>query len=430
MLNRPLKYCTMMPKVDLNQTYLFVRLHSDALWPQKSKNFFHRKERHTLWRRLFAASFFQAYQTEVSFQQTRLLCPTQQSLHHLRSDLCTDLSNHPWIRQDRDNPSSETQWSLSVPYRSAEISRSDNPTAISSENGTAVFAETPAASRQTALDDDAQTFSACTYHLRYGLNGPGSLRQTGDGQHRIQSKEAWQAVVPSSRLLQRHHQGLLHGELRPGDAHTATGVLDLMEASFAKVSSSVKVIIRADKGFFDHKTVEYLESKNALFAIVARLTPPIKRTLAGLSYCRYSSGIETAELMRPIKAGHKEHRFVVIRRPIPDDLSEQLSLFTPGEVQLSGHRDKPNADAPQHLEVLQWPGWHRTHYQRTQGRLPFGQDTDKALHSQRSVFSYSAVFVQPDQLVQASLFAKGCPKRDAQHFTIGPATNPRRAGQI
>lgn len=161
-----------------------------------------------------------------------------------------------------------------------------------------------------------------------------------------------------------------HGELRPGDAHTATGVLDLMEASFAKVSSSVKVIIiRADKGFFDHKTVEYLESKNALFAIVARLTPPIKRTLAGLSYCRYSSGIETAELMRPIKAGHKEHRFVVIRRPIPDDPSEQLSLFTPGEVQLSGHRDKPNADAPQHLEVLQWPGWHRTHYQRTQGAI-------------------------------------------------------------
>ncbi|MFY9268507.1 MAG: IS1380 family transposase [Candidatus Manganitrophaceae bacterium] len=122
-----------------------------------------------------------------------------------------------------------------------------------------------------------------------------------------------------------------HGELRPGDAHTATGVLDLMETSFAKVPSSVKVIIiRADKGFFDHKTVEYLESKNALFAIVARLTPPIRRTLAGLSYRRYSSGIETAELMRPIKAGHKEHRFVVVRRPIPDDPSEQLSLFTLG----------------------------------------------------------------------------------------------------
>jgi hypothetical protein len=122
------------------------------------------------------------------------------------------------------------------------------------------------------------------------------------------------------------------GELRPGDAHTATGVLDFLEASFAKVPPSVKVIIiRADKGFFDHKTVEFLESKDALFAIVAKLTPPIKRKLAGLLYRRYSSGIETAEFMYPIKADHKEYRFVVIRRPIPEDPSDQLTLFTLGK---------------------------------------------------------------------------------------------------
>lgn len=121
-----------------------------------------------------------------------------------------------------------------------------------------------------------------------------------------------------------------HGELRPGDAHTATGVLDFLKASFTKVPPSVKtIIIRADKGFYDHKTVEYLESENILFAIVARLTPPIKRKLAGLSYYRYSSGIETAEFRQPIKAGHKEYRFVVIRRPIPEeDSSQQLTLFT------------------------------------------------------------------------------------------------------
>jgi hypothetical protein len=124
-----------------------------------------------------------------------------------------------------------------------------------------------------------------------------------------------------------------HGELRPGDAHTAAGVLDFLKASFAKVPPSVKaIIIRADKGFYDHKTVEYLESENVLFAIVARLTPPIKRKLAGLSYYRYSSGIETAEFRQPIKAGHKEYRFIVIRRPIPEeDSSQQLTLFTLGK---------------------------------------------------------------------------------------------------
>lgn len=123
-----------------------------------------------------------------------------------------------------------------------------------------------------------------------------------------------------------------HGELRPGDAHTATGALDFLKASFVKVPSSVKVIIiRADKGFYDYKTIEYLETENALFAIVARLTLPIKRKLAGLSYRRYSSGTEAAEFRHSVKAGHKEYRFIVIRRPVPEDPSDQLTLFTLGK---------------------------------------------------------------------------------------------------
>lgn len=123
-----------------------------------------------------------------------------------------------------------------------------------------------------------------------------------------------------------------HGELRPGNVHAATGTIELLDASFAKVPPSVKrVFIRADKGFFDHKTVEYLASKKAFFVIVARLTKPIKRKLSGLSYHVHSSGIETAEFRYPVKAGHKEYRFIVIRRPIPDDPTDQLSLFSMGK---------------------------------------------------------------------------------------------------
>ena len=44
-----------------------------------------------------------------------------------------------------------------------------------------------------------------------------------------------------------------HGELRPGNAYTSSGTLELLEASFTKLPKSVKVVkIRADKGFFDH----------------------------------------------------------------------------------------------------------------------------------------------------------------------------------
>jgi hypothetical protein len=123
-----------------------------------------------------------------------------------------------------------------------------------------------------------------------------------------------------------------HGELRPGDTHTATGTVELLKVSFAKLPPSVKiVIIRADKGFYDHETIEYLESNKALFVIVAKLTAPIKREISTLSYQVHSSGLETAEFMYQPTRWKKEYRFVVVRRPIPEDPTEQLTLFSMGK---------------------------------------------------------------------------------------------------
>ena len=101
-----------------NRTYFLMRLYSHAPWPQKSQNFFHRQERHTLWRDLFAASLLKRIKLKSLFSK--------------------------------------------------------------------------------------QFFFVC-------FNGI--------------TKDYW------------------HGELRPGDAHTATGVLDFLEASFAKVPPSVKTVI-------------------------------------------------------------------------------------------------------------------------------------------------------------------------------------------
>jgi hypothetical protein len=123
-----------------------------------------------------------------------------------------------------------------------------------------------------------------------------------------------------------------HGELRPGDTYTSTGILELIEACFEKLPPSVKVvIIRADKGFYDHKTVEYLESRKAFFAIVAKVTKPIKAKLTSLSYKKYKSGIEVSGFDYQPRGWKREYRFVVIRRPIPEEPSEQLSLFSMGK---------------------------------------------------------------------------------------------------
>jgi hypothetical protein len=122
-----------------------------------------------------------------------------------------------------------------------------------------------------------------------------------------------------------------HGELRPGDAHTASGTLDLLAACFAKNLAGVRVrIVRADKGFFDHKLVEWLEGRRARFVIVARLTPPIKRKLAHLRYVSPSPGVEVAEFRYQPTRWPRPYRFVVIRRPQPEEPTSQLTLFKLG----------------------------------------------------------------------------------------------------
>lgn len=122
-----------------------------------------------------------------------------------------------------------------------------------------------------------------------------------------------------------------HGELRPGDAHTATGVVALLKACFAKRPAGARsIIIRADKGFYDRALVDWLEAQKAGFVIVAKLTGPIKRKLAHLRYTTPSPGVEVAEFRYQPTRWSRSYRFVVIRRPQPEELTEQLTLFKLG----------------------------------------------------------------------------------------------------
>jgi hypothetical protein len=123
-----------------------------------------------------------------------------------------------------------------------------------------------------------------------------------------------------------------HGELRPGDVHTSSGTLDLLAACFAKIPTRVPLtIVRADKGFYDHKLIEWLEARRARFVIVARLTPPIKRKLPHLRDGSPSRGVEVAEFRYQPTRWPQPYRFIVIRRPEPEDPTEQLTLFKLGK---------------------------------------------------------------------------------------------------
>jgi len=122
-----------------------------------------------------------------------------------------------------------------------------------------------------------------------------------------------------------------HGELRPGDVGTPRGALECAQACFRKTpQKGQRAILRADKGFFDHKLIDWVEEQGAGYVIVARLTPPIQRRLSGLRYHRSGWGVETATFRYQPHGWTRLARFVVIRRPQPEDSSEQLRLFQLG----------------------------------------------------------------------------------------------------
>ncbi len=126
-------------------------------------------------------------------------------------------------------------------------------------------------------------------------------------------------------------QDCWEGSYHPGDTHVSTITIPLLEHAFAKLPEPIREVrVRADGAFFDHKIVDFIEGKRAFYAIVARLTRPLKNRLSGLRYRRISSGVWAAEFRYCPHGWPGPRRFVAIRRPVPEEPSAQLHLFQMG----------------------------------------------------------------------------------------------------
>jgi hypothetical protein len=74
-------------------------------------------------------------------------------------------------------------------------------------------------------------------------------------------------------------------ELRPGNAGTWEGSVELMATCFVNVPPDIRELrVRADAGFGFNPVLEILEVRASQYAVVARLTQAFKRLLPGLRY--------------------------------------------------------------------------------------------------------------------------------------------------
>lgn len=132
--------------------------------------------------------------------------------------------------------------------------------------------------------------------------------------------------------FESHGQEFWHGSLRPGDAGSNTGARFLIKRILAKVPKHIhKARIRflMDSGFFSGALMHDLDEQGCMFTIVARDYPLYRSKAEEAGYKDLNHGWGVAEFKHKAQKWKKEFRFIVVRRPLPEDPEEakQLTLF-------------------------------------------------------------------------------------------------------
>jgi len=128
-------------------------------------------------------------------------------------------------------------------------------------------------------------------------------------------------------------QEFWHGSLRPGDAACSTGVIPFLQRCLAKAPMRIarsRIRVRADAGYFSGKLVHFLEKQGLGYVIVARGYRGIKEHAQATRFRKLHFGWEVGQFWYTPTRWKRRHRFVVVRRPLPEDPDEakQLTLFT------------------------------------------------------------------------------------------------------
>ena len=122
--------------------------------------------------------------------------------------------------------------------------------------------------------------------------------------------------------FEAHRQEFWHGSLRPGDAAANTGVVPFLRRCLAKAPGHMarrRIRVRADAGFFSGKLIGFLDQMGLGYAVVVRLYPGYRKKVCGLKFQKLNWGVEVSEFQHRPQHWKQAHRFVVLRRPIPDD---------------------------------------------------------------------------------------------------------------
>lgn len=128
-------------------------------------------------------------------------------------------------------------------------------------------------------------------------------------------------------------QEFWHGSLRPGNAASSTGAIPFIRICLLKVPQTIarnRIRFRMDSGFYGNRMIRFLDATGCGYVIVAKEYSNVKEKARACKFQCMGNGWEAGEFWARVH--HKSikiHRFVVVRRPIPENPEEakQLTLF-------------------------------------------------------------------------------------------------------
>ncbi len=130
-----------------------------------------------------------------------------------------------------------------------------------------------------------------------------------------------------------------YGSLKSGNVSQVKVARHIIKGCLAKLPYPIyRIRIRADAGFYSHRFIEdYLEKNGLFYTVEAQVKSRLITAMEKVKYSHYKSDWEVGEFTYQPSHWKNPHRFVVQRRPLPEDSDEraQLKLF---EMKNYGYR--------------------------------------------------------------------------------------------
>jgi hypothetical protein len=120
------------------------------------------------------------------------------------------------------------------------------------------------------------------------------------------------------------------GGMRPGGTPGSDEVVPLLEHARRIAPLTVRELrVRADSGFYSEPSLQWLEAHAAQYAVVARLTRPLRDRLTSVRYHRIDARWASAELSYEAVGWTQKRRIIAVRKQL-EATDPEPTLFTLG----------------------------------------------------------------------------------------------------